>query len=227
MTVTPSARASASVVEAELHFSVPGGKRPRVLKPTPANPEGKRTGAIERRIVPIVDGRPRAPHFSFDRQGFELRRYPTAVTDFLDDELVRSTYYPEVARLVRQATGASQVVIFDHTVRADTAETPRAGDTRTPVHTVHNDYTLKSGPQRITDLLDTEEAQRWRAHRFALVNVWRSIAGPIETTPLAIADARSIHPESFISTDLINPDRVVRSTTSHTIRICAGPTSPG
>ncbi len=30
----------------------------------------------------------------------------------------------------------------------------------------------------------------------------------METTPLAIADARSIRPESFVATDLVYPDRV-------------------
>ncbi len=76
------------------------------------------------------------------------------------------------------------------------------------MRTVHNDYTLKSGPQRITDLLDPDEARRWRGYRYALVNVWRSIAGPVETTPLAIADARSVRPQSLIATDLVYSDRV-------------------
>ncbi len=198
----------ANVVEAELNFVIPNGQRPQVFKPTPELPDGRRTGDFELRTVPIADGRHLAERFSLDREGFELSRHATAVSDFLDDEEVRSIYYPEVERLVRDATGASQVVIFDHTVRIDDVQKSRANDTRTPVRTVHNDYTLKSGPQRITDLLDPDEARRWRAHRYALVNVWRSIAGPVETTPLAIADARSVRPESLIATDLVYPDRV-------------------
>jgi hypothetical protein len=179
-----------------------------MFKPAPGQTEGRRTGDFEVRTVPIADGRLLAEHSSLDREGFELSRHATAVSDFLDDDEVRSIYYPEVERLVRDATGASRVVIFDHTVRIDDVQKSLANDTRTPVRTVHNDYTLKSGPQRITDLLDPEEARRWRAHRYALVNVWRSIAGPVETTPLAIADARSIRPESFVATDLVYSDRV-------------------
>ncbi len=198
----------ANVVEAELNFFIPNGHRPQLFKPAPGQTEGRRTGDFEARTVQIADGRHLAEHFSLDREGFELSRHATAVSDFLDDDEVRSIYYPEVERLVRDATGASQVVIFDHTVRIDDVQKSLANGTRTPVRTLHNDYTLKSGPQRINDLLDPDEARRWRAHRYALVNVWRSIAGPVETTPLAIADARSIRPQSFIATDLVYSDRV-------------------
>ncbi len=197
-----------NVVDAELRFFIPSGQRPQMFKPTPEHPDGKRTGEFELRSVPIADGRYLAEHFSLDREGFELSGHATAVSDFLDNEEVRSVYYPEVERLVRDTTGASEVIIFDHTVRIEDIQRATASDTRTPVRTVHNDYTLKSGPQRITDLLDPDEARRWRGHRYALVNVWRSIAGPIETTPLAIADARSIRPESFVATDLVYSDRV-------------------
>ena len=208
MSAALNALAPANVVEAELKFIIPNGQRPQMFKPAPGQTEGRRTGDFEVRTVPIADGRLLAEHFSLDREGFELSRHATAVSDFLDDDEVRSIYYPEVERLVRDATGASQVVIFDHTVRIDDVQKSLANDTRTPVCTVHNDYALKSGPQRTTDLLDPEEARRWRAHRYALVNVWRSIAGPVETTPLAIADARSIRPQSFIATDLVYSDRV-------------------
>ncbi len=202
------ALAPANVVEAELNFFIPNGQRPQMFKPTPEHPDGKRTGDFELKTVAIADGRYLAEHFSLDREGFELSGHATAVSDFLDNEEVRSVYYPEVERLVRDTTGASEVIIFDHTVRIDDIQKAATSDTRTPVRTVHNDYTLKSGPQRITDLLDPDEARRWRGHRYALVNVWRSIAGPIETTPLAIADARSVRPESFVATDLVYSDRV-------------------
>ncbi len=208
MSAALNALPPANVVEAELNFFIPNGQRPQLFKPTPEHPDGKRTGDFELKTVAIADGRYLAEHFSLDREGFELSRHATAVSDFLDNEEVRSVYYPEVERLVRDTTGASEVIIFDHTVRIEDIQRATASDTRTPVRTVHNDYTLKSGPQRITDLLDADEARRWRAHRYALVNVWRSIAGPIETTPLAIADARSVRPESFVATDLVYSDRV-------------------
>jgi hypothetical protein len=38
--------------------------------------------------------------------------------------------------------------------------------------------------------------------------VWRSIDAPIETTPIAAADAQSIAFQDFVATDLVRPDRV-------------------
>ncbi len=208
MSAELNALAPANVVEAELNFHVPNGQRAQVFKPTPEHPEGRSTANFEPRTVSIADGRHLAEYFRLDREGFELRPHSTAVSNFLDDDEVRSSYYPEVERLLRKATGASQVVIFDHTVRIEEAQKSAANAARTPVMTVHNDYTQKSGPQRITDLLDADEARKWRDHRYAVVNVWRSIGGPVETTPLAIADARSIRPQSLVVTDLVYPDRV-------------------
>ena len=73
---------------------------------------------------------------------------------------------------------------------------------------MHNDYTVRSGPQRVLDLLDEEDAEIFRRHRFAIVNVWRSIGAPVETTPLAIADARSMATEDFVAADRVHPNRI-------------------
>ncbi len=82
-----------------------------MFKPAPGQTEGRRTGDFEARTVQIADGRHLAEHFSLDREGFELSRHATAVSDFLDDDEVRSIYYPEVERLVRDATRASLSVL--------------------------------------------------------------------------------------------------------------------
>jgi hypothetical protein len=96
--------------------------------------------------------------------------------------------------------------VFDHTLRrigGDDASSAR----RAPVHVVHNDYTDKSGPQRVRDLLPEGEAEAALARRFAIVNVWRSINGPVTDTPLAFADARTVAAGDWIATDLKYPDR--------------------
>jgi hypothetical protein len=95
--------------------------------------------------------------------------------------------------------------VFDTTVRSALIENP-GGKVREPARRLHNDYTEKSGPQRVRDLLP-DEADTLLKRRFALVNVWRPIVGPLLDTPLALADARSIAPEDFVATDLKYPDR--------------------
>jgi hypothetical protein len=155
-----------------------------------------------------VDGRSIVDQLSLEAEGFELHQQDTAVSNFYDDDEVRSVYYPEVEQLLKTVTGASRVVVFDHTVRLEDDADREARAVRGPVHAVHNDYTERSGPRRVRDLLGAEDAATFLEHRFAIVNVWRSIGAPIETTPLAIADAQSIARESLLATDLVRPDRI-------------------
>jgi len=108
-------------------------------------------------------------------------------------------------RFVAEATGAEKVVVFDHTIRV--AERAVERGLRAPVQMVHNDYTDKSGPQRVRDLLPPEEAEARLKHRFVEINVWRPIKGPVQAWPLALADASSIGPADVIPADLIYADR--------------------
>ena len=96
--------------------------------------------------------------------------------------------------MIRQATGASSVHVFDHTVRVENEDKRTAEQVREPVLFVHNDYTKESGPQRVRDFLPPEQAEDLLKGRFAVVQVWRSIAGPIQTMPLALCDAQTIAP---------------------------------
>ncbi len=102
-------------------------------------------------------------------------------------------------------------MIFDITRRSDGgvgAKNPEG--LRGPASQLHVDYTKKSGPQRVKDILGEEEAARLTAAgaRIIQINVWRPIHGPVERSPLALADASSTHQEDLIATDQIFPDRV-------------------
>jgi len=70
-------------------------------------------------------------------------------------------------------------VIFDHIVRNPLLAERGEKGARSPAKFVHNDYTFKSAPRRVRDLLP-EEAGRLLKNRFAEINVWRAIRGPIE-----------------------------------------------
>jgi hypothetical protein len=122
------------------------------------------------------------------------------VRDFYDDDEIKSRYYIETELLIAEKTGARRVVIFDHTRR-------QRGTKREPVTRVHNDYTVKSGPQRVRDLLPGD-AEHLLQGRFSIINVWRPIRGPLEDAPLAVCDARSVAFGDLAPMDLIYPDRV-------------------
>jgi len=100
------------------------------------------------------------------------------------------------------------VVIFDHQVRNLPLSQRGEKNARDYGKLVHNDYTAKSGPRRVRDHLPPAEAEERLQHRFAEINVWRFIRGPIESTPLALCDARSIEPKDFLPSDLIYREKV-------------------
>jgi hypothetical protein len=158
--------------------------------------------------VPIFDMRPIADGLHLDVQGFALVPAPTAVTDFYDDQQVRQTYDREAEDLVKQATGASRVVVFDHTIRRRQhgVEDRTPGTHRQPVTRIHGDYTEISGPQRVRDLMGAE-ADDLLTRRFAIVNVWRPIRGPLQDAPLAVCDAGSVQDGDLVGQDLIYRDR--------------------
>lgn len=165
-----------------------------------------RTWRFIERTMTIYDGRPLLPQMTLDKQGFELVRHESVVANFYDENEVRAVYYPECERLVKQATGAVRVLVFDHNVRSAPMSQRGENGAREPVRAAHNDYTLQSGPQRVRDLLG-DEAEELLQRRFAVINVWRPIRGPVEDMPLAVCDARSMEQRDFVPTDLKYRDR--------------------
>lgn len=197
---------SAGAVAASVNYLIPPlGRNAVHVVPLGAG-EARREGEYASTPIRVHDARAMEPAPALDANGFAFTGQVSAVRDFMDDEEVRSVYYPEMARLVRQATAAREVVVFDHNVRVDGGE--RAGNSRVPVRIVHNDYTEKSGPRRVRDLLGDRRADALLKNRFAVVNVWRSIAGVVRTAPLGVIDAGSVRPSDLIPTDLVYPDRV-------------------
>ena len=163
----------------------------------------------EDRTVTIHDMRAQADDLDLDRNGFDLRRCPTAVDDLYDDAAMER-YDREIEILLRDATGADRVVVFDHTRRSDAADGAANPDgARGPADRVHVDYTVASGPVRAGDVLGAGEVERilGGGGHIAQVNVWRPITGPVERTPLALAAADSIATDELIAVDQIFPDR--------------------
>lgn len=195
-------------IVAPIHYIVPIGEKPfsYTYEPPPGKPW--RNTAYEPQAMAVYDARRLAETPTLETAGFTLVSAPSAVRDFYDERQLEDTYYGEVEALVKKLTGASNVVVFDHTLR-DGRRTTRGDDgVREPVKRAHNDYTLRSAPQRVWDLLPPDEAERRLKKRYAIINVWRSVAGTIEQQPLGIVDARSVTLEDFIASDLIYRDRL-------------------
>ena len=199
--------AAPASVTAALNFLVPGDEPPKVLMASDYTQENRRTGIFRDVPVTIHNGRLADPAPTLEREGFELVDHVSDVSDFYDEDQITVGHYPEIIRFLMATTGATDVHIFDHTLRVQDDAKRQAHDTRGPVHIVHNDYTEKSGPQRIVDLLEPARAEKFLSGRFALVNVWRSIGPDVQRLPLAIADARSMAEGDFIATEMVYADR--------------------
>ena len=98
----------------------------------------------------IYDGRPLAGELSLDIHGFRLVPHQTAVTNFYGERQVPELYYPEIKRLVKEATGAARTLIFDHIVRSVPEHKRGEAGVRTPAtaraQRLHAEVRAPAGP---------------------------------------------------------------------------------
>ena len=196
-------------VEADLHYLRPMAERPRNYTYEPPAGIPRSNTVPETHRVAIRDLRPIADEASLDSRGFALVQHNSAVRDFYDEEEVRRVYYAEVERVLKQVTGADRVHVFDHVVRrhVPNADNLAADAPRQPAWRVHIDHTVRSGPQRVRDLLP-DDAEELLKGRVQVINLWRPIRGPLQDAPLAVCDATSISPDDLVPADLVYEQRV-------------------
>lgn len=192
-------------VVAGLNYLVHATARPRVYANEPPLGEARNSGAFEMHEMVITNARSHSGRLSLDEHGLKLVRHESSVRNFHDEHEMRRVYYAETAQLLAKETGASRVIVFDHTIR-ERLPTAISGIHRQPVMNVHVDYTIDSAPRRVRALMG-DEAEELVRGRFAIINVWRPIRAPLRDSPLAVADASSIGIGQLVAADLIYPDR--------------------
>jgi hypothetical protein len=173
----------------------------------PNNIRRRHIGTMDPHPMPVTDARPLSAGLTLDANGFMLVEHATAMKNFFDKDELAAVYYPEVAELIKKHSGAARVVVFDHTLRSGDEAEREEKLVREPILSAHNDYTEWSAPQRVRDFLP-DEAETLLARRFAVIQVWRAINQPIESNPLAIADAQSVAFEDLLIAERRYPNRV-------------------
>jgi len=153
--------------------------------------------------ITISDLRGHESSFNLDANAFgALQNIPSAMKykDWDNDETIEKVYYPEVEKLLLEnVRGASQIFLFDHTIR-------RPNTTRLPVSRVHIDQTAKSTVTRVEHHLP-EEAESLLRGRYRIINVWRPLNGPVYANPLAVADSATVQDEDLVGVEHRYPDR--------------------
>lgn len=138
-------------------------------------------------VMPIANARLSAT--SLDREGYQLVSIAGDV-DFTDAATVEREYFPRIEALMKRLLGASEVIVFGPALRSDDGEQVQA-----PARGVHVDFDEKT-TRNFVRQFRPETADRLLAKRFVLANVWLAVK-PVERTPLALCDARSIAPEDL------------------------------
>jgi len=199
------ALAEAKGITAPINFTMPMAEKPYSYNYDPPPGVPPRNTREETHAVKVLDGRAVNDRLSLEREGFVLLRRPTAAKDFYDEAEIARVYYPECERLIKEFTGASRVLAFDHIVR-NAALMAKGNQIKQPAGRVHNDYTAWSAPQRVRDLMGAD-AEELLKHHYAEINVWRPIRGPLLRSPLALCDAQTLSEENLLASDLRYPDR--------------------
>jgi hypothetical protein len=196
-----------ATIAASVNYLADDGGKPFTFTGGPGSTDIRTGGTPDPHTVTIHNGRLVPEGFVLEHNGFRFIDHDTRMRDFFDEDEIARVYYPEMEALIKRETGASRVVVFDHTLRTADDEMREAKKIREVVRRVHNDYTEWSGPQRVCDLMGAE-AEALLKKRFAIVQCWRPIRHPVETFPLALCDARSMTPDDFIISERRYPNRV-------------------
>ncbi|KAE9405392.1 hypothetical protein BT96DRAFT_1063840 [Gymnopus androsaceus JB14] len=160
-------------------------------------------------VVTIENIRGKEDSYTLDSVGFQYYHHTSKHTSFLNDEEIEKEYYPESIDLIKNLTGASKVVLFDHTIRrrrpGESGNDPKK---RQPVSQVHVDQTSQSAANRVRLHLPESEAPDLLKKRFQIINLWRPISHPAYDWPLTLCDFRSIdRAKDLVPITLVYPDR--------------------
>ena len=188
-------------ITADLNYIKPDAKiAPEVVYSGGVSPQ-KYNEAYAFMSAKIEDKRASSHDFNIHKQGFQLVDAPTHIQDFGNDDFVKGAYYDEVKATVKKITGASDVFVFDHTIRLGTTKSKRK-----PAHHVHNDYTAKTALTRVEERLGRDLFIKMTGRRMIQINVWRPLVDIVRRSPLAFCDATTIDMQDFIPTNIHFPD---------------------
>jgi hypothetical protein len=158
---------------------------------------------LEPSAVQVTDLRHGEQQPDFHRDGIEFIETPSQVADFDNGDDWQAVLNRELTELLQSRIGATEVIVFDHTVRIDDPQAPRR-----PARNVHIDYSQASAEQRLIDLVGEDVARSYHKTGFGFVNAWRPIQRVITSSPLGFIRATSIEQDDLMAIGLVYPDRL-------------------
>jgi hypothetical protein len=147
------------------------------------------TARYEPRPVEIGNARECQADFTLDGTGFTLVEHRSAVVGIEDATALDAVYTPETLDLVRQVTGADQVVSLGWMLRRTTADRRGA---LPPAPDVHSDFYDTRIAHRYAQVHAKSELPAQGTYRRAVwTSLWRAFSPPPQDWPLALCDYRT------------------------------------
>lgn len=142
--------------------------------------------------------------YSLDGQGFQWVKHSSAESTFTDDKAIEASYYAECVDIIKAATGAREVHIFNHKVRRGPTQWHHLGfnnlANRGPVTRTHVDQSYDGAERRLRHE-KPDEADELVKSRYQIINVWRPVE-PIFKDPIAVADANTVPDEDLVGAEM-------------------------
>lgn len=163
-----------------------------------ANAHDKDQVEIVPALMPMHDSR--AEQATIDREGFQLLRHTSAVTDFADREQVARVHMREIEELVQATTGADHVHVGAPGLLRFSERSGKAGSLNNsmPARFAHIDISNKTARQ-----FGDRGANGRPYLRCAHYNIWRAISAPPQDVPLGFCDARSLSSKDLIEAEAV------------------------
>lgn len=190
---------------ATFRYLTPLAERPYVHCYEPPPGVARSNYRWDERALAVEDIRPAATQLSWDTDGLRLVRHAAPPVELGDHAAARALWYGMACDLVRQATGASTAIVFDHTFRKTITASESTADCRPPVMQVHVDGVADIAAGFVRRHYPAE-AEGWLAGHWQIINLWRPLLGRVEDMPLAFCDGRNICVEDLVATDLLFPE---------------------
>ena len=163
-----------------------------------ANAHEKDQVEIAPAAMPVHDARAIDAHV--DREGFQLVRHRSAITDWTDREALAAVHRGEVAQLIKELTGADEVHVNAPGILRYSERSGKAGssDNSHPARFAHIDINDTTAAK-----FAAGGAQGRAFRRCAAYNLWRALSPAPQDVPLALCDARSVADADLIVAEAI------------------------
>ena len=163
-----------------------------------ANAHEKDRVPVDLQPMPVADARGLGA--TIDREGFELVRHQSAITDWTDRAALARIHCAEVAGLIQEITGADEVQVTSPGILRFSEKSGKAGssDNSHPARFAHIDINDDTAAQFAA------RGSGGRAfRRSAAYNLWRALSPAPQDVPLALCDARTVGLDDLIVADAI------------------------